>query len=1256
MTSRKKSGLAARSSSNRKWLRFVSFLKRNLQPASNTEPRTRWTTVSQAARRSLCLSAAVASLSCFAATGLGQQVNWTGNGANDFWLDAANWDSGVPTNTSDVFIGSPSPTILNGNAIIQSLNIGSDGIVNTQSGTSLSFSGTAAAPMTNLGLFHLATNSNLKIYGAITNSGDLSANHSVNTGSSDIRIQASGANFDGGGTISLSGTGARLIADTTNTTISLNNQTVQGDGQVGANSLGLTINADGKIVANSSGKILVLDASSDGVTNAGLLQATNGGTLQIKDSHIQNGNGTIEAQAGSTVLLTNNASVDGGMLTGEGLFQIGGGQTASFSNLNNSSTISLVSGSVARVVGNLTNSGTYELNHLVNTSSPVFHVEAGGVVLDGGGSIVLNGTGNGSKISGDQDEILTLANQTISGQGQVGDNKIGLTIGSQGKVDANILGKLMVLNASDMGVTNVGTIQATNGGQLLITDTAVDNTGGQIIAASDSEVQFSANASVEGGVLQGEGTFTVLANNTASFANLTNQGHLQLVYGSTANLAGTIENQGTIDLNHLVNSNLSRLLLQDPTVTLSGGGTTTLGGTGNGAIITGNTGSVLNVANQTIQGQGQVGYNQIGVDIAAGSQINANVAGKTLTLDSGTPGVTNSGLLTASNGGRMLITDTAIDNSAGAIVAQSGSEIQFSNNASVQGGELSGPGTFTVLANNSASFSDVMLQSTLNLVHGSTANLAGTIENQGTIDLYHLVNSNLSRLLLQDPTVTLSGGGTTTLGGTGDGAIISGNTGSVLNVANQTIQGQGQVGYNQIGVNIAAGSQINANVAGKTLTLDSGTPGVTNSGLLTASNGGRMLITDTVVENSSGQIIANAGSQVQLKANATILGGELSGDGEFQVLANSSAYMSDVTNTSQINLAYGSQLGVSGTIANTGDIHLDHLTNTGQPTISIQSAGATFDGGGTITMAGTGGGARISGGNGGALTIGNQTIQGYGNVGANNLDLTNTANGTIQANVANRTLTIDPEGPATQTWGNLGTLKATNGGTLQVAHNLDNSGTLVVDDGGTLAAGDFIGGTLVNTGLMDVRDTGLIETYSLNNGGLLTGDGTISADLFINNGYINPGSSFGTLNVTAQQATLGSSGQFTVEIGGAGAGEYDALAIHLNNNFGKLALSGELLIDLQGYNPLGSDEFTILFADNNLATDGPDIEGFFTNVLDGGTLQTLGGEGFFTVSSYGGNSIRLSNFSAVPEPSSAMLVSLASGALLLRRRRRSRCN
>ena len=1069
MTSRKKSGLAARSSSNRKWLRFVSFLKRNLQPASNTEPRTRWTTVSQAARRSLCLSAAVASLSCFAATGLGQQVNWTGNGANDFWLDAANWDSGVPTNTSDVFIGSPSPTILNGNAIIQSLNIGSDGIVNTQSGTSLSFSGTAAAPMTNLGLFHLATNSNLKIYGAITNSGDLSANHSVNTGSSDIRIQASGANFDGGGTISLSGTGARLIADTTNTTISLNNQTVQGDGQVGANSLGLTINADGKIVANSSGKILVLDASSDGVTNAGLLQATNGGTLQIKDSHIQNGNGTIEAQAGSTVLLTNNASVDGGMLTGEGLFQIGGGQTASFSNLNNSSTISLVSGSVARVVGNLTNSGTYELNHLVNTSSPVFHVEAGGVVLDGGGSIVLNGTGNGSKISGDQDEILTLANQTISGQGQVGDNKIGLTIGSQGKVDANILGKLMVLNASDMGVTNVGTIQATNGGQLLITDTAVDNTGGQIIAASDSEVQFSANASVEGGVLQGEGTFTVLANNTASFANLTNQGHLQLVYGSTANLAGTIENQGTIDLNHLVNSNLSRLLLQDPTVTLSGGGTTTLGGTGNGAIITG-------------------------------------------------------------------------------------------------------------------------------------------------------------------------------------------NTGSVLNVANQTIQGQGQVGYNQIGVNIAAGSQINANVAGKTLTLDSGTPGVTNSGLLTASNGGRMLITDTVVENSSGQIIANAGSQVQLKANATILGGELSGDGEFQVLANSSAYMSDVTNTSQINLAYGSQLGVSGTIANTGDIHLDHLTNTGQPTISIQSAGATFDGGGTITMAGTGGGARISGGNGGALTIGNQTIQGYGNVGANNLDLTNTANGTIQANVANRTLTIDPEGPATQTWGNLGTLKATNGGTLQVAHNLDNSGTLVVDDGGTLAAGDFIGGTLVNTGLMDVRDTGLIETYSLNNGGLLTGDGTISADLFINNGYINPGSSFGTLNVTAQQATLGSSGQFTVEIGGAGAGEYDALAIHLNNNFGKLALSGELLIDLQGYNPLGSDEFTILFADNNLATDGPDIEGFFTNVLDGGTLQTLGGEGFFTVSSYGGNSIRLSNFSAVPEPSSAMLVSLASGALLLRRRRRSRCN
>jgi hypothetical protein len=71
------------------------------------------------------------------------------------------------------------------------------------------------------------------------------------------------------------------------------------------------------------------------------------------------------------------------------------------------------------------------------------------------------------------------------------------------------------------------------------------------------------------------------------------------------------------------------------------------------------------------------------------------------------------------------------------------------------------------------------------------------------------------------------------------------------------------------------------------------------------------------------------------------------------------------------------------------------------------------------------------------------------------------------------------------------------------------------------------------------------------------------------------------------------------------------------------------------------------------------ILGSFNNVFNGGTLETLGGEGTFDVhygasSSFGTNSVVINNFNftGVPEPGSmSVLLALMTSTLLVRRRR-----
>lgn len=251
-------------------------------------------------------------------------------------------------------------------------------------------------------------------------------------------------------------------------------------------------------------------------------------------------------------------------------------------------------------------------------------------------------------------------------------------------------------------------------------------------------------------------------------------------------------------------------------------------------------------------------------------------------------------------------------------------------------------------------------------------------------------------------------------------------------------------------------------------------------------------------------------------------------------------------------------------------------------------------------------------------------------------------------NAAN--LMISGSDIAGATWGTF-----TNHGALIVSgpgsgQSLSLLGTYFVSDGsiaitngalhfyptGTSAAANQNGGSLtLNNGYLV---TGAAP-YNLN-AGSLTGNGTISGRLF-SNGLLSP--SGGNLVFTNARLTLGSSSDLAFTLGGNQAGVgYDQIF-----NTYTASLDGDLDISFaNGFEASVSptDTFTLLTSNSTLS-------GQFANVASGGRLETDDGLGTFQVD-YSGNSVVLSNYQALPEPSGGLLVLFGSYIFGLARRRR----
>jgi hypothetical protein len=450
--------------------------------------------------------------------------------------------------------------------------------------------------------------------------------------------------------------------------------------------------------------------------------------------------------------------------------------------------------------------------------------------------------------------------------------------------------------------------------------------------------------------------------------------------------------------------------------------------------------------------------------------------------------------------------NTSISNTAaGQIVAGAGSTV-VQNGITLNGVvNVAGSGTFRPSSSGSNFLNAVTLSGNLDMagtqaierVTGGLALNASTIKigqgsilapegNQsitGTGNIIFADNNTSNRLNLEAGNLAL-----------GAGINVRGNTGYI-----------GQQSFIGGTATLINNGSISADVSGGTITL-AVNGGTTNNGILSAQNGGTLLLNTSISNTAAGQIVAGAGSTVV--QNGITLNGvvNVAGSGTFRPSSSGSNFLNAVTLSGNLDMA-----GTQAIERVTGGLALNASTiKIGQGSILAPE--------------------------------GNQSITGTGNI----IFADNNASNRLNLEAGNLTL-----GAGINVRGNTGYIGQQSfiGGTA----TLTNNGSISADvSGGTITV--LPNGTLINNGALSTA-TGatMVLTNNFTNNGLMKGTGTFSLPGTLTNaGTVAPGASPGTLSLTGNFAQ-------------ATAGTYDvqlqSLGIHdLFNITGAAAIGGTLAL------------------------------------------------------------------------------------------------
>ncbi len=179
--------------------------------------------------------------------------------------------------------------------------------VNPESLTAADFVFNQTPVIENAGTMTVSDGATLPLDGTIDNTGAIALNGSGDP--TELQIVGAGLTLEGAGQIILSdSTSNEIVGTTTTTTLTNVDNTISGVGQIGSGDGNLTLvnEIQGTIEANVAGGILTID-TGHGITNDGILEATNGGVLQIDDPVNGSGSAIID---GGTVALNAQANIN----------------------------------------------------------------------------------------------------------------------------------------------------------------------------------------------------------------------------------------------------------------------------------------------------------------------------------------------------------------------------------------------------------------------------------------------------------------------------------------------------------------------------------------------------------------------------------------------------------------------------------------------------------------------------------------------------------------------------------------------------------------------------------------------------------------------------------------------------------------------------------------------------------------------------------------------------------------------------------
>jgi hypothetical protein len=558
--------------------------------------------------------------------------------------------------------------------------------------------------ITNDGLMEAARYSLLDIESQLDNFGGVIASHH-----GEVDIEANVHNEDGG-------------------TIE-----AKHGGTVTLDHVKITNDEGGLIEAKDDCSLVCIDCST--IDNAGTILAEKGGTIAIKDTTIHNAEGLIEAIGCGAVVDLVYVTIEHGTLetSDHGLIQTAfGNSTFDAVTIADGSEILVNEGTSLTLQGTIHNHGTIDVDGCEGAQLII----GGTVTLDGKGTVTLEGASD--DITGMCTGALDNVNDTISGVGTIGGDAGPLTFDNEqhGTVDANVSGQILVFDPGE--ATNAGTLQASHGGILEI-EVDVDNTSGTIAAkGGHSTVEIDA-VTITDGTLSASGTNSVidLEGTTVNGSTLeTDTGGVIETISGTSTVSGV-----TIESGSFIDTDNGTFLDLQATTTLDGSGTVTFEGRGTfamgaGAEVAGSTatGTVVTLDNLgTISGEGNIGAGGTTMTFDNGGTVNADINGATLTIDTGTNEIVNTGVFQVSNGG-ILDVDSTVNNMGGLIKVGGGaSTADFTDavtggNATIKGGTLEFDSTSNVIVTFDNGTGDSPKYGVLDLTNAGTA--AGTFSGQ----------------------------------------------------------------------------------------------------------------------------------------------------------------------------------------------------------------------------------------------------------------------------------------------------------------------------------------------------------------------------------------------------------------------------------------------------------------------------------------------------------------------------------------------